>query len=53
MDEKEVLKENIKTWAKLDEVCKELQSKMSEIRKQRSSIESNIMQNIQNLNIFL
>lgn len=51
MDEKEVLKENIKTWAKLDEVCKELQSKMSEIRKQRSSVESNIMQNIQNLNI--
>ena len=34
MDEKEVLKENTKTWAKLDEVCKELQSKMSEIRKQ-------------------
>ena len=50
MDEKEVLKENIKTWAKLDEICK-MQSKISEIRKERSNIESNIMQNIQNLNI--
>ena len=51
MDEKEVLKENIKTWAKLDQVCKEMQSKVSDIRKQRSNIETNIMQNIHNLNI--
>jgi cell fate (sporulation/competence/biofilm development) regulator YmcA (YheA/YmcA/DUF963 family) len=51
MSEKDELKESIKNWAKLDEACKELQSKISEIKKKRSNIESNIMEHITNLNI--